>query len=203
MQLYWARGSKLNSQGSLLKFGGVCCMLCALATPALAVTYVGQTNSGLGNLSWPNPHRYKNFITSGEYCTSTHFTCERPDFEIETASISDVADLGDIPVADPVRKSTYSTRKSSSGQSTGSSGDNTAGTVATSNAGDSPTGSFNGGGPRRSNLPSDPSQPIDPGPPNLSPVPLPNSVWFLFAAVLSLGFFRRQSQRIGNQHEVG
>lgn len=192
----------MKSLGKCLKFGSICAVLCAMAEPSLAVTYSGKLKSGVGDLSWPNPHQYINFITSGEYCTSTHFTCERPDFEIQTASISDVPEFGDLPLVDPVKSSaSYSSRRSSGGQNSGGAGgDNGIGTVATSNPGDSPAGSFNGGGPGRRNSPINPVQPLDPGPPNVSAVPLPSSVWLLFAAVLSLGFYRRQSHRIGNQH---
>jgi hypothetical protein len=198
----------LNNKGKFLNIGSACAVVLALTAPAFAVTHDGRLKSELGQLSWPNPHHYVNFITSGEYCTSTHFTCERPDYDIQTASISDVPEFGDIEPIDAVKKSaSRSARRSSGSQNGGSGGDGSGGIGATSSAGGSPAGSFNGGGAGRSNFPIlpidpiDPPQPIDPVPPNLSPVPLPSSVWFLFVAVLSLVFFRHQSARIGNQQK--
>jgi hypothetical protein len=194
----------LKSKGKFLKFGSVCAVLFAIAGPSCAVTFTEQVKSGLGQLSWPNPHHYVNFISSGEYCTSTHFTCERPDYEIQTASLSDVPEFGDIAPLVGVKKSgSYSSRGSSVGQNSGGTGGNSSGgSIALSSPGDSPTGPFNGGGAGRINAPLNPVQPLDPLPPNLSPVPLPSSIWLLFAAILSLGFYRHQSQRIGNLQKL-
>jgi hypothetical protein len=199
----------LTSLGKFLKIVSVVVVICAFAEQAEAVTYVGSLNTGLGSLSWPNPHHYKNFIASGEYCTSTHFVCERPDFEIETASIADVPEFGDLPPVDRLkRKASYAARKSSAGQIGGSTD---GGISSTSNPGDSPTGPFTGGGTANTivttnptvNPPTIPTVNPPPNPPNPppspSPVPLPSSVWLFLAATLGLGVYRRQF-RVGAQH---
>jgi hypothetical protein len=171
------------------------------STVSFTTTYVGEMNGVLGTLSWPNPNKYKNFIASGEYCTGTHFTCERPDFNIQTASTSDVAVAEDLPLADAetAGNRAYSAGRAPQGECNSATGFKTAGnnavaTVGSSNPGDSPAGSFNSGGAANAILP------IDPKSQTPSPVPLPASVWFLLAAISGLGVYRRQSLHSGIRH---
>jgi hypothetical protein len=163
---------------------------------SFTTTYVGELNGVLGNLIWPNPHKYKNFIASGEYCTSTHFTCERPDSNIQTASISEEVVTEDLPLADadPAASRTNSVSRASQDQCNDiKARPSAAGIVPSSNPGDSPTGIFNGGGTGNTNVP------LEPPPPTPSPVPLPASVWFLLAGISGLGVYRRSARRSGNQ----
>ncbi len=195
----------MGSRGGLLIFGSVLAMLCAFAGHSYAVTFSGPLTTSLGTLSWPNPHKYKNFIASGEYCTSTHFTCERPDFDIQTASLTDSTEYGDLPLADPVAKRKYFT-KSSQRQGGGTGSDNSGGISSTSNPGDSPTGTINGGQFSPTTVPLNPSIVIDPPPPFLpppvSPIPLPNTLWLLLAAVFGFGLFHRYTSQIGNLNKL-
>jgi hypothetical protein len=164
---------------------------------SFTTTYVGELNDFPGTLSWPNPHKYKNFIASGEYCTSTHFTCERPDSNIQTASISDEVVTEDLPLADadPAATRPNSASRASQEECNGNTARaNAARIVPSSNPGDSPTGTFNGGGTGNTIVP------VDPKTPTPSPVPLPASVWFLLAGISGLGVYRRSALRSGNQH---
>ena len=164
---------------------------------SFTTTYVGEVNDVLGTLSWPNPHKYKNFIASGEYCTSTHFTCERPDSNIQTASISDEVVTEDLPLADAdvAPSSANSASRASQDQCNDVKARPIAARiVSSSNPGDSPAGTFNGGGTGNTIVP------VDPKPPTPSPVPLPASVWFLLAGISGLGVYRRSARRSGNQH---
>jgi hypothetical protein len=185
----------LFRRGRLLRLSSICLAHLVLASAAYAVTYDPIVQTGLGTLSWPNPHHYKNFIASGEYCTSTHFVCERPDFEIQPASISDVPEFGDLPLADRLgRTASSTTRRSAAGQG----GNSTSGDPISSsnNAGDSPTGSFNGGGVGRNTIAIDPVDPTPPNPPTPSPVPLPATAWLLIAAMSGLGVYRRSMPKL-------
>jgi hypothetical protein len=130
------------SSGRLLKLSIVCLAHFALAGSAYAVTYNAQVQTGLGSLSWPNSHHYKNFIASGEYCTSTHFVCERPDFEIQTASIADVANLGDLPLADSIGRRITSISRPAQSPCIGTIVDNPAITVASSSPSETPAGTI-------------------------------------------------------------
>lgn len=61
----------------VIAFASLWMVVCGSGT-GNAVPYTGDYVALHGVANWPNPHNYHHFVSQGELCSSTHFTCERP-----------------------------------------------------------------------------------------------------------------------------